>query len=414
MQRDLHCPDGSSPGPAHLHLDALGGIAGDMFVAALLDVFPEHERAALHAAEKLSGAPCGLLRHGDGVLTGARFEVRDHHHTHHHEHPAHAHTTWREIRDRLEGATLPEGVRRHATGIFRLLAEAEGRVHGIAPEEVTFHEVGSADSVADVVAASVVIGALDGATWSVGALPLGGGRVRTAHGLMPVPAPATALLLEGFEVLDDGIPGERVTPTGAAILRHLGPVPRDRLRARVARTGTGFGTKSLPGLSNILRVLAFAPMATEHPNDVHRELAVIGFEVDDQSGEDLACGLDRVRAVPGVHDVLQAPVFGKKSRLAIHVQVLVRPDALEDAITACFRETTTIGLRTHTVAGRALPRQLRRVDVDGVPVRVKRVERPGGATGKAESDDALGADGHAARAALRREAERRAAEMNYV
>jgi uncharacterized protein (TIGR00299 family) protein len=404
----VHFSPGESRGASaqHLHLDALGGAAGDMFVAALLHAFPEHEHAAVQAATMISGAGCRLVGHRDHVLAGARFLVQEHHHGHAHDH---SHTSWRDIRARLSGSSLPQDVQRHAIAIFGVLAEAEGRVHGVAAEEATFHEVGSADSLADIVAASVIIAAMGDARWSVSALPLGGGRVKTQHGLMPVPAPATTLLLEGFDVIDDGIAGERVTPTGAAILRHLCHGSRAGLHARVGRTGVGFGTKTLPGISNVLRVLAFDSAASEAQRaPAHRELAVIGFEVDDQSGEDLACGLDRVRMLPGVHDVIQAPVFGKKSRIAVHVQVLVRPDVLEDAIEACFRETTTIGLRTHLVQGRALQREMLELEVDGRPVRVKRVERPGGATAKAEADDASDRGSHAARTRLRREAERRA------
>ena len=410
----VHFAPGESRGASarHLHLDALGGAAGDMFVAALLHAFPEHEPAAIQAATTMSGAPCRLVGHRDHVLTGARFQVELHEHRHAH---SHRHTSWRDIRTRLGGSHLTEDVQHHAIAIFRLLAEAEARVHGVAAEEVTFHEVGNADSLADIVAASVIIAAMGDARWSVGALPLGGGRVRTQHGPMPVPAPATSLLLEGFDVIDDGIDGERVTPTGAAILKHLCHHSRAGLRARVGRTGFGFGTRSLPGISNVLRVLAFDPADNEHaPPPAHRELAVIEFEVDDQSGEDLACGLDRVRMVPGVHDVIQAPVFGKKSRIAVHVRALVRPDALEDAIEACFRETTTIGLRTHLVEGRALRREMLEVAVDGRPVRVKRVERPGGATSKAEADDASDGASHAVRTRLRREAERRAAGLEHA
>jgi len=380
-----------------------------MFAAALLDAFPEHAGAVTAAAEAVAGVSCRLVAHRDGVLTGARFVVgepapADHAH-------GHAHTTWRAIRARLDAAPLTAGVRRHATGIFAELAAAEARVHGVAAEAVTFHEVGAADSIADIVAAAWLIDAMQGAAWSVGELPLGGGRVRTAHGPMPVPAPATALLLEGYTTFDDGVPGERVTPTGAAILRHLRCVPRTGLSGRIARSGAGFGTRTLPGMSNVLRVLAFEAPAPERPGTgAHRELAVIGFEVDDQSAEDLAAGLDRLRAIPGVHDVLQMPAFGKKGRMAAHVQLLARPDALEAAVEACFRETTTIGLRTHCVQGRALHREIRKVAVDGATLRVKLVDRPGGRTGKAEAEDALAAIGHAARARLRRRAERMAGE----
>ena len=140
---------------------------------------------------------------------------------------------------------------RRAIAIFAVLAEAEGRVHGIAPAEVSFHEVGAWDSIMDIVAAAALIEDIGAAGWSTTPVPLGSGRVRSAHGDLPVPTPATALLLEGLEVFDDGRPGERVTPTGAAILRHLMPgqgLPRRRLR--LGRVGHGFGTKRFAGISN--------------------------------------------------------------------------------------------------------------------------------------------------------------------
>ena len=389
----------------HVHLDPVGGVAGDMFAAALLDACPEHEAGTVAAAARVSGVHCRVLRHGDGVLTGVRFSVdaaQPHGHEHHH------HTAWRDIRPRIEAAGLPTAVERHTVGIFRLLADAEARVHGIEPEAVTFHEVGAADSIADIVAAAWLIAAMGEVSWSCGPLPLGSGRVRTAHGTMPVPAPATAILLQGFETLDDGVPGERVTPTGAAILRHLGcAAGTGRTPRRLARTGLGFGTRSLPGLSNCLRVLVFEEQPAATPAG-HRELGVIAFEVDDQSAEDLAAGLDRLRGVEGVHDVLQMPAFGKKGRMATHVQVLARPAALDVVVEACFRETTTIGLRTQIVQGVALPRRFAEVGVDGRRLTVKLVERPGGWTGKAEADDALAVPGHAARARLRRRAEEKA------
>ncbi len=383
----------------HLHLDAIGGVAGDMVVASLLDVMPAHAEACLRAAEAVSGVACRLLRHRDEVLSGARFWVADP------EPQAQNHTPWSDIRARLVEADLPEGARRHAIGIFAVLAVAEGRIHGIAPDEVAFHEVGAADSIADIVAAGWLIAALadaDGdATCSVGALPLGGGRVRTAHGIMPVPAPATALLLEGFATIDDGVAGERVTPTGAAILRHLGanaaPPPGAR---KLLASGIGFGTKTLPGLSNVLRALVSE--RGKAPDPTFRDLAVIAFEVDDQTPEDLAIGLDHIRRVAGVVDVIQMPAFGKKGRLLAHIQVLAEPAALEAAVAACFAETTTIGLRTGLTSARALRREIATV----AGVRVKRVERPGGATSKAESDDVAAMPGHAARQRARAAAER--------
>ena len=204
--------------------------------------------------------------------------------------------------------------------------------------------------------------------------------------------------------MDDGVAGERVTPTGAAVLRYLrdahglqGVGPQT-----LARSGVGFGTRVLPGMSNCLRVLVFedslAPAA-------HRDLLVVEFEVDDQSAEDLAMGLDRLRAHPSIFDAVQAPVFGKKGRMMTYVRLLASSAALEAVKTAVFRETTTIGLRHHRVEGAALARQAVEVDVGDRKVRVKTVQRPDGRTAKAEADDALAHETHAARSALRRRAE---------
>ncbi|MBP1183989.1 LarC family nickel insertion protein [Methylobacterium sp. PvR107] len=423
----------------HIHLDALGGVAGDMFAAALLDAFPAHQdgvRASIRAVDARIG--CAVRPHNDGILSGARFLVSgpdaepgpsEHgHHTHagpdhgHHHDPAnghghghahgdrHGHRPWSEIRAALKAAGIAPAVRAHALGIFGHLADAEARVHGIAVEAVAFHEVGAYDSIADIVAAAHLIAALEARSWSVSALPLGSGRVRTQHGPLPVPAPATTLLLAGFSTLDDGIPGERVTPTGAAILRHLcGDDPgRGRPRGILGRTGIGFGTKVLPGLSNCLRALVLEDGAAATGR---RDLAVIAFEIDDQSGEDLAMGLDRLRAEPGIVDVVQMPVIGKKGRMMAHIQALARPESLAAAIAACFRETTTIGLRYHRVERAVLDREAHTVEQAGRPVRVKVVDRPGGRTAKAEADDARDHAGHAVRAILRHEAERLALEQ---
>nr|WP_321984651.1 LarC family nickel insertion protein [uncultured Lichenicoccus sp.] len=400
----------------HIHLDAIGGLAGDMFAACLLDAFPEHAEAVIVGVQRLSPVSCSLVRHDDGILTGRRFVVTDTQpgapvHRHDHEHgDEHGHVHWRDIRATLLASELPSAVANHAVGIFGRLAAAEGRVHGVPADEVEFHEVGAADSIADIVAAASLVAALGDKTgWSVSSLPLGSGRIRTAHGVMPVPAPATTLLLDGFEVIDDGVAGERVTPTGAAILDWLRTTGRLQPRpgGRLGVTGIGFGTRRLPGMSNCLRALVLhadrSPGTATQP--AHRSLGVVAFEVDDQSGEDLAAGLERLRAMPEVHDVVQWPTIGKKGRLSVHVQVLAAPDGMDEVVEACFSETTTIGLRTHLVEGRVLRRQMRQVSVDGLPVQVKLVDRPGRRTGKAEADHLGSALGHAGRQALRRRAE---------
>ena len=269
--------------------------------------------------------------------------------------------------------------------------------------EVTFHEVGGWDSTVDIVAAAYLIEALGPARWSCGAIPLGSGRVRCAHGLLPVPVPAVVHLLQGLATYDDGIEGERITPTGAAILKHLAPAQASGEPETLVGIGTGFGSRTLPGLSNVLRVLEFAPDA---PAAEQEQVAVLRFEIDDQTPEDLALGLDRLRARPGILDVLQWPAYGKKGRLVAAIQVLAEADSLGGALAAVFDETTTLGVRWSTVARSALARDTAtHADALGT-VRVKRARRPAGTvTAKAELDDLAGSAGHAAREERRRGAE---------
>lgn len=378
-----------------------------MFVAALLDAWPDREpdvHEALAAVDLPASVVARVVRHSDRALTGLRFVVEDR------GAHGHAHAPFREIRTRLSRAALTVGVRERAQDVFRLLAEAEGKVHGCAPEDVTFHEIGAWDSIADIVAAAALIEACGARGWSVAPLPLGSGRVQTAHGSLPVPAPATALLLEGLPVHDDGLAGERVTPTGAAIVRHLRPEigpPSGPLV--LTRSGIGFGTRVLPGTSNVLRVLAFDALPAHAGGD---RVCVLRFEVDDQSPEDLAVGLERLRAIPGVLDVVQSMAFGKKGRLCVAVRVLARPEARERALAACFEETTTLGVRIASEERATLARREASVSLREGAVRVKSATRPSGrATAKAEMDDLAGAQGgHAGRQILRLESERAALE----
>ena len=387
----------------YIHLDAVGGIAGDMFIAAVLDAFPDLLDGMLDAI-RAAGLPeditLSVNAHADHALTGLRFVVDEGRHLHAAEH---RHTKYSDIRRMLEGAGLDAEVRAHAIGIFSRVAEAEGKVHGKPVEEVGFHELGEWDSIADIVGAAFLINQLDG-RWSVGPLPRGSGSVNTAHGKLPVPTPATVLLLEGFEFEDDGVPGERVTPTGAAILNYLNAnQPLDRKPRRLLRNGSGFGTRVLPGMSNVLRLLAFEAAVAESETDRIAELA---FEIDDQTPEDLAIGLEKLRAHPSVIDVLQAPAFGKKGRVTTRVQVLADPDDLENVLDACFKETTTLGVRYQVLERRVLRRRQAEVDANGRKVRIKLADRPGGTTVKAEADDLSKVIGdHSERERVRRMAE---------
>ena len=387
----------------HLHLDPVGGIAGDMFAAAVLDAFPALE-AELSAALEGSGlgryARVVRVGHDDGALCGSRFVVRP---------SPEGETGVREAAEIgriIELSGLGEGVRARAAAILSLLADAESRVHGVPAGAVRFHELGGWDSITDIVSAAWLIEALGTPAWSSAPVPLGRGRVASAHGALPVPAPAVLLLLEGMAVHDDGRSGERTTPTGAAILRHLAPsfapLPGP---LRLVRSGSGFGLRTLEGMSNVLRLLAFEPF--EGQGAASERVLVCRFEIDDQTPEDLAVALEALRACEGVLDVVQAPVFGKKGRLGMQVQVLARPEVRAAIVDEVFLQTTTLGVRWHEVQRAVLERDEVRVHEGGGAVRVKRARRPGGEiTVKAEVDDiAARARGHAARERMRGPAE---------
>ena len=385
----------------HIHLDPVGGIAGDMFAAAMLD-FHRDWQAPVYEALRDSGLVPGLdvraLQHNDGCLTGHRFEVTEPARSYN---PQHRH--WRDIRERLNESKLDSAVKQRAIAIFELLGGAEAEVHGSAIDEVVFHEIGAWDSIADIVVAAWLIERSGATAWSCSPLPLGRGRIASAHGRLPVPAPATALLLRGFPVFDDGFEGERVTPTGAAILKHLDPSFEPRMTASVLLgCGYGFGTKTFPGFSNVLRVSLFDPQPSRSADG---SVAVCEFEVDDQTPEDLAVGLQRLREFPGIYDVTQAPVIGKKGRLVMHIQVLGEVSQIEAILDRCLTETTTLGVRWHTVNRIALVRDENSHTSHGEQVRVKRAVRPGGTrTRKVEMADIAGTPGgHAGREQRRRE-----------
>jgi uncharacterized protein (TIGR00299 family) protein len=400
--------------PRHIHLDAVGGIAGDMFVAALLDAFPSLQQRVLGDVAAVLPRHCGRAVVSNGTSGGLRT-LRFRLDTSHDERAPAArwHRSEAEFRDgrypalvdRIRGARLHAGTADAAIAILTHLAQVEARMHDVAVDDVHFHELADWDSLMDVVAAGSIAAALEGASWSVSDLPLGGGQVDTAHGRLPVPAPATVELLKGFRWRNDGIMGERVTPTGAAILRHLvaSAASSPTAHGRLAAAGTGAGARELDGAPNILRALVFelgvAPLA--------ERVAVISFDVDDMTGEEIGVAADRLRAEAGVLDVSIAASFGKKGRPMTSFRLLVAPAALDAIQQRCFSETSTIGLRWREEERRTLARRITTpAGEDGSTVRVKHVVHPGGeARRKAESDDLRGIDGLQARRARKAQAE---------
>ncbi len=370
----------------HIHLDPIGGISGDMFAGAMLDAFPGLEatlRADLAAAGVLEHVRIAQKRANVNGFVANAFSVE------------HATDTprptnhYRDIRAFLQRSTLAAHVRDRAIGIFDILADAEGAVHGVARDDVHFHEIADWDSVADVVAAASLITHCDAHSWSCGSLPLGGGTVMSEHGRLPVPAPATSRIVEGFAFHDDGESGERVTPTGAAILRYL--MPRNaslRPEAVLLRSGVGCGSRRLRTLPNVLRVLVMEL----HPSDAHASvrdaIGVIAFEVDDMTPEELSVALDRLRLCDGVVDASYQLRFGKKGRAQFAVQVLAEPRAVDMLCDSCFVETSTLGLRVELGNRRILRREIETVSAQGRRYDVKRAYRPDGSvTAKVESDD---------------------------
>jgi hypothetical protein len=407
------------PEPASLaiHLDLLGGLAGDMFVAAMVDALPalgprviaelEDVRPAGAAAAQYSEATTGGLRArrfgiAAAAPSGLRLDPRDRGNRAFSPLLAIPHaagTSYATLRRTLEDAPLSAPTREHAMALLALLANAEARVHGTSVDAVHFHELADWDSLMDVVAAGCIAANLAGARWTASAPPLGGGHVRTAHGLLPVPAPATSALLTGYPWHDDGIAGERVTPTGAAILRYLVPAENcgtQRGSGRLLSVGCGAGTRALPGLPNMVRALVFeqAMDSMAGAGDKSDILTIIEFDVDDMTGEEIAIAGEHLRATAHVVDVSVGTRLGKKGRPLADFRVLLQPHAAEAVARACFSETSTLGLRLREERRRVLHRVEVTTMSEGAAMRVKLAQRPGNVrTAKAAHDDVVAVPG---------------------
>ena len=350
-----------------------------MFVAAMLAARPELKTRVMADVEAVlpREAAATLSEGSSGGLAGHRLALvppRDDGRP-----PVACPTTYAAFHERISGAVLAPGTATAALGILERLGRAEAAIHQVPLSRVHFHEIADWDTLMDVVAAGSIAAALD-ATWSVAPLPLGGGFVRTAHGLLPVPAPATAAILDGYSWRDDGVSGERVTPTGAAILAHVtgGAGSGTHRGGRLAGVGNGLGTRTLEGVPNVLRAMVFEVAAT-----AAERTEMLTFEVDDMTGEEIATATDRLRAVAGVRDLVLIPALGKKGRPVTRIELQADPAEADHIAEAVFAETTTLGVRRAEMRRDILPR------TKGVEMglAVKHAVRPGGViTTKVEQD----------------------------
>ena len=368
----------------HLHFEPSSGIAGDMAVAALVDLgVPPSVVTTAVKAMGVRGLRVAFGKRKRGAFVGKSFEVswpgkhdHRHEHAHHHHHGdhdhdhdhEHDHRDYAEVKRLLKRARLDADARALASDIFERIAEVEAKLHGTKIDRVAFHEVGAYDSIADVVGVAAAIAYL--APVSIGSLPpvVGTGHVDTAHGPVPVPAPATAALLTGIPIVPEG-EGELTTPTGAAILAavvdRFGALPPLALRA----TGYGAGTKDLHDRPNVLRAvvgeLLGAPDVAAAP-----EVLLLEANIDDMSGELVAPLFDAL-AEAGAVDVWSASILMKKGRPAVQVSALVPPDAAPAVERAFFRNSTTLGLRRRRLERVVLARSFIKVATKYGSVRAK-------------------------------------------
>jgi len=354
------------------YLDCSAGISGDMFLGALLDTGLSLEalRQAL-AALALEGYLVQCEPYSDRGLRGSRFQVQ----LTAGEQPA---RHFADIKRLLDVSTLTPRVRESALSVFQCLGEAEAAVHGTSLAQVHFHEVGAVDALVDIVGACWAIETLGLARIYASALPLSSGQVQSAHGLLPVPAPATLEILRRVSAPwqpSTGV-GEMVTPTGAALLATFAHFAQPAMT--IEQVGYGFGQKHFPW-PNCLRVCLGRALLTSASADDEPEVdqvSVLECNIDNMTGEQLGDLLERVLAA-GALDVGYLPLHMKKNRPAVVLSVICRPEESEDLARLVLTESGTLGVRMQQVWRRKAQRAHRQVDTPLGSVQVK-IKRMGG------------------------------------
>ena len=350
------------------YFDCFAGAAGDMIVGSLLDAGAELAplRASL-ARLGVGGYSLSAESVKRGGIGGVKFHVtlaEDGHHEgeHHHEH-----RNLRTILDLIAAAELPERAADRAARVFRRLAEAEAKVHRVGVDEVHFHEVGAVDSIVDIVGACLALEQLGVDRVLCSPIAVGQGTMRCAHGVMPIPAPATAELLRGARTRPTGIEAEATTPTGAAILTALwecqGPLPA----MEVSAVGYGAGTRESEQMPNLVRV--FVGQAQEDASTADA-LVELSANIDDCTGELIGAAIERLLEA-GCADAWAAPIVMKKSRPAWMLSALCTVGDAAEAQRILFAETTTFGVRRRPCERAKLARTWVTVETPYGPVRVK-------------------------------------------
>jgi uncharacterized protein (TIGR00299 family) protein len=350
-----------------LWLDCFSGVSGDMLLGALVDAGLDMEalRAGL-ASLPLAGYRLEAARVTDHGISGTRLHVRLD------DEAPHAHRRLTDITALLDAAGLPQRAYGRALAVFQRLAEAEATIHGTTPDEVTFHEVGAVDSIVDIVGAALGLELLDVERVYCSELPLTSGRAPTAHGALPVPAPATLELLRGTDAVWRSVPadGELVTPTGAALVATLARFERPTMRLHAV--GYGFGARKLPW-ANCLRVLlGAAPEQQQRAEaDFERdEVVVIETNIDNMTGEALGWLMERLLE-QGALDVSYAPLQMKKNRPATLLTVIARPEDASQLAARILRESATLGVRMSHAERMKAGREEWEIETPFGPARVK-------------------------------------------
>jgi pyridinium-3,5-bisthiocarboxylic acid mononucleotide nickel chelatase len=344
------------------YLDCFSGISGDMFLGSLLDAglpFDQLEQGL--SSLPLRGYRMEARRESRHQIFGTRFSVAA-------EEIPHVHRDLKAIRTIIHESGLPETVRVKSVEIFESLAQVEGEIHNRPAEEVQFHEVGAVDSIVDIIGTVYGLEYLNVGKVFASPLPLGSGFTQSAHGTMPVPAPATLALLKGVPVLDAGTRHEMVTPTGAALIKGLALSFGSMPPICIESIGYGVGSRDLPDRPNLMRIL----IGSDRSGETADTVVVLETNVDDCSPEWLGFLMERLFDA-GALDVVFFPVQMKKGRPGVQIQVIGSPNQGDFLMAIMMEETTTLGIRFRYSQRRVVPRAFREVDAPWGRIRVKEV-----------------------------------------